>query len=420
MSPKKHILFIHQNFPGQYRYLVKHFAEHAQWEVSCVGEKPHLQRQLHLIPKNINILGYEMPRVAPAEVSSRLQHFASHVTRADALEKLLLRQKSKGLEPDVICVHPGWGEGLYLSEIFPEARLIYFFEFYFSTTKNNIHFDPLIASPYSKQVSYRMSNMANLMGLDTAHVGVSPTHWQWQTYPKEFQHKIRVIHDGVDTNVVKPTGAKSLALKNTSIGDVVLSEHDEIISYSVRNLEPSRGFHRYMRALPELQKRRPDAKFVIIGGDDVSYSGMHPSGKSWREVLLEEVGDQLDLSRTIFTGKVPYPALLDFFSITSLHIYITTPFVLSWSMMEAMACEAPLLASNTGPVVEVIKDGGNGCLFDYFSQEDLIEKVIKLMPDKALRKSLGKNARQYIVDHYDLNTVCLPQQLALIDEQLKH
>ena len=233
---------------------------------------------------------------------------------------------------------------------------MYFFEYYFSTVQHNVFFDPEIPDNLNQQIHYRMSNTASLIGLDTADVGVCPTQWQWSTFPTEFQSKIKVIHDGVDTTVVKPQSVNELKLKNNSQGDVTLHHNDEIISYSVRNLEPSRGFHRFMRILPQLQQRRPQARFVIVGGDEKSYSSKHPSGKTWREVMLDEVGDQLDMSRIIFAGKIPYNKLLQLFSITSLHLYWTTPFVLSWSLMEAMACEAPILASRTPPVEEMVKD----------------------------------------------------------------
>jgi glycosyltransferase involved in cell wall biosynthesis len=311
--------------------------------------------------------------------------------------------------------HPGWGEGLYLKEIFPQAKLVYFFEFFFSTTQYNINFDPEFPSSLKQKINYRLSNASTLLSLDIADVGVTPTQWQLSTHPKEFHSKINVIHDGVDTAVVKPMGVEQLMFNNTSQGDIVLSTEDEIITYSVRNLEPSRGFHRYMRALVRLQEIRPNSRFIIVGGDEKSYSPSHPSGKSWREVMLDEVGDQLDLQRVIFLGKVPYTHLLTLFSMTALHIYFTTPFVLSWSMLEAMACEATVLASSTEPVVEVINDGDNGVLFDFLDEDNLLEQVDRLMEDESIRKAIGQRARQTVIENYDLQTRCLPQQVALIE-----
>lgn len=415
MKRKKQILFVHQNFPGQYRYLSRYYAQHNEWDAIAVGERQCIERQLRVIPKNITLLAYDMPKRSPENISSRLKSFSSYVDRADVLEQLLLRQKHQGLAPDVILAHPGWGEAMYLKEIFPNAKLICFFEYYFSTTDNNIGFDPDIGSSLNQQISYRMANTTSLISLGAADVGVCPTHWQLSTFPKEYQQNIDVIHDGVDTVNVKPQPCRELTLTDLSGRAVTLSDNDEVVSYSVRNLEPSRGFHRFMRALPSLQKTRPNAYFVVIGGDDKSYSGTHPSGKCWREILLDEVQDKLDMQRIIFAGKIPYASLLTVFSITRLHIYLTTPFVLSWSLLEAMACEAPILASATPPVEEVVNDGENGILFDYFSIEDMVEKANVLLDDADKRSHIGKQARRHIIKHYDLQTICLPQHVKMIE-----
>jgi glycosyltransferase involved in cell wall biosynthesis len=418
VKKKKQILFVHQNFPGQYRYLARHYAADSHWEVMAIGERECVKRQFGLIPKGITVLGYDMPPVNDKGVSSRVKDFSRYVDRADALEKVLLRQKDNGLLPDVILAHPGWGEAMYLKEIFPQAKLICFFEYFFSTTKNNIDFDPMLSSSLNQKIHYRMSNTASLVALDAADMGVTPTQWQLSTFPKVHQQNIRVIHDGVDTATVKPSGLTCIDLTTLDNRKISLSKDDEIISYSVRNLEPSRGFHRYMEALPALQKKRPNAYVVIVGGEEKSYSVSHASGKSWREVMLNEVGSQLILDRVLFVGKIPYSTLLNLFSITSLHIYMTSPFVLSWSMMEAMACEAPILASATEPVQEVITDNQNGVLFDYFSTEDLVHKADKLLNAPELSRSLGQQARKTIIEHYDLHTVCLPQQIELIESGL--
>jgi len=410
------ILFVHQNFPGQYRYLVQHFAQRQDWDVYAIGEKVNVKRQFYNIPKGVTLLGYDMPSSDKTPTHGPVHNFVDHVSRAQALANVLIRQKKNGLDPSIILAHPGWGEGLYLREIFPNAKLVYFFEYFFSTVKNTVNFDPEFPSSLPQQFSYRLSNATNLLSLDVADVGISPTRWQWSTYPEAFQSKMTVIHDGVDTTIVKPTGANQVAFIDIMTKEsVTFSNDQEIISYSVRNLEPSRGFHRFMRALPSLQRVRPHARFIIIGGDEKSYSGSHPSGRPWREVLLGEVGERLDMDRIHFVGKVPYPRLLDLFSITHLHLYFTTPFVLSWSMMEAMACEAPVLASSTEPVIEVIEEGRNGFLFDFFDQEALVQRVDELMKQPKILSEVGRRARQSVIERYDLHSRCLPQHIALIE-----
>ena len=410
------ILFVHQNFPGQYRYLSKYFTQHPDWDCYAIGERENVKKQLAYIPRGIKLLGYDEPKKLEGNYPASAREFAGQMQRSLTIAPVLMRQKNNGLDPRIICAHPGWGEGYYLREIFPEAKLLYFFEFFFEPDGPAVGFDPEFPRNFGLETGYRLKNAQNFISLDMADAGVSPTRWQWQTFPEEYRKKIRVIHDGVDTTVVKPDRNAILNFPKSNLPDKCFSAADEIITFSVRNLEPSRGFHRYMRALPRLQKLRPDAFFVIVGGDEKSYVKGHESGKPWREVMLEEVGDQLDMNRLVFVGKLPYQTLLQLFSISSLHIYMTIPFVLSWSMLEVMACETTVLGSATGPVEEFITEGENGFLFDYFSEDAMVEKVGELMKNPQLREEVGRRARQFIVDNYDLETVCLPQHLALIDE----
>lgn len=411
------ILFVHQNFPGQYRNLVQHFAAAPEWECYAIGERENVKRQLYYIPKSgLNLLGYDEPKKVPSGLHGAAKEFTEQLNRAQSIATVLLRQKKNGLNPDVICAHPGWGEGLYLREIFPRAKLLYFFEFFFSPEGPLVDFDPAYPSNIGEKLNFRAKNATNFISLNVADAGICPTSWQWQTYPGEYHHKLRIIHDGINTGVAKPNPGAELVFPNSARPEQKFTRADEIVTFSVRNLEPSRGFHRYMRALPRLQKARPNAQFLIVGGDESSYVKGHPSGRPWREVLLEEVGAELDMSRILFLGRVPYQTLLDLFSISSLHIYMTIPFVLSWSVMEAMACGATVLGSSTGPVNEVIEDGVNGFLFDYFSEDELVEKACGLLENAALRKATGERARASIIERYDLETVCLPQHLALINE----
>lgn len=410
------ILFIHQNFPGQYRYLARHFADQPEWDVYAIGEKENVKRQLAYVPSGVKLLGYDAPKVVEPSSSFPVKEFGNQYLRAKALGALIGRQIPKGLDPDVICCHPGWGEGLFLREFFPRAKLVYFFEFFFEPSGALSEFDKVKPKSLSQRLGYRVKNAINMLSLDIADAGVSPTRWQWQTYPKEYHKKIRVIHDGVDTDIVKPNQLAKIAFAKSKLPEKVFSANDEIITFSVRNLEPSRGFDRFMRALPRLQKARPNAWFLIVGGDDKSYVKEHESGKSWREVMLDEVESQLDMSRVLFLGRLPYQVLLDLFSISTLHIYMTIPFVLSWSMLEVMACETPVLGSRTPPVEEVISEGENGFLFDYFSEDELVEKVDYLMKCPSLLKRVGEEGRKYIVEHYDLKTRCLPQHLELITQ----
>ncbi|MAT50273.1 MAG: glycosyl transferase family 1 [Porticoccaceae bacterium] len=408
------ILFVHQNFPGQYRYLARHFGADPAWQTWAIGEKANVLRQGPYVPREgVRLLGYEMP--PSTERRNPGAEYERQLTRAQRVAALAIRQRQRGLDPDVICSHPGWGDSLYLKEVFPRARFLSYFEYYARPDGPIVDFDPEFPVSIGGRMHYRSRNGLNLLTLEMADAGVCPTRWQWSTFPEEFRSKIRIIHDGIDTAVVAPSTGTRVTLEGRT-GPLSLDERDEVITYSVRNLEPNRGFHVFMRALPLLQRRRPRAITLIVGGDEISYGSGHRSGKTWREVMLEEVGGDLDLDRVLFLGKVPYARLLDLFRITSLHVYLTSPFVLSWSMLEAMSCGAPVLASATPPVTEIIEEGNNGFLFDFHDPEGLAARADELLAHSELRRVVGAAARDFIVEHYDLTRRCLPAHKALIEE----
>lgn len=195
----------------------------------------------------------------------------------------------------------------------------------------------------------------------------------------------------------------------------ILRAGDEVVSFVNRNLEPYRGFHSFMRALPEILAARPRAQIVVVGGDAVSYGRAPRDGGTWRARLLAEVGSRLDLARVHFVGKLPYPTLIKLFQVTAAHVYLTYPFVLSWSMLEAMSAGALVIGSRTAPVEEVVQDGRNGLLVDFFSPVEIAQRVIEVLERPARFLELRMNARQTIVQKYDLLSCCLPAQIALAE-----
>jgi glycosyltransferase involved in cell wall biosynthesis len=247
--------------------------------------------------------------------------------------------------------------------------------------------------------------------------GISPTAWQRSTVPQEFQSKIEVIHDGIDTKQLVPDPAARLQLVDEAGQTLDLSRQDEVVTFVNRNLEPCRGYHTFMRALPDLLRRRPHAHVLLIGGDGVSY-GSAPKQGSWKQVFLDEVKDDLDLSRVHFLGRVPYATYLTAIRISRAHVYLTYPFVLSWSLLEAMSMGAPIVASSTAPVTEVIEHDINGVLVDFFDVSAWTSAIAALLEDPARAQQLGLKARETVVSQYDLQSVCLPQQLALVQAML--
>ena len=246
-----------------------------------------------------------------------------------------------------------------------------------------------------------------------AERGVTSTQWQLSQFPRELARKISVVHEGVDTERAKPDRSATVSLTRNSLA---FSASDEIVTFVSRNLEPYRGFHIFMRALPAIMRARPKAHFVIVGGDGEGYGAGPPAGRTWKSVFFDEVRDKLDVDRLHFVGRIAHHNFIRLMQISAVHVYLTYPFVLSWSLLEAMSCGALIVASATPPVEEVIEDGRNGFLAPFFDVDALSEKIVEALekPDRCADMRLA--ARQSVLDRYDLKTKCLPQWLALVQQ----
>jgi glycosyltransferase involved in cell wall biosynthesis len=319
---------------------------------------------------------------------------------------------ASGFAPDLILAHPGWGETLPLRTMFPKARLFVYCEFFYGAEGRDIGFDPEFPmSGLDGHIGLQLKNATTLLALADCDLGISPTNWQQSTFPSHYQSKIEVIHEGIDTSRVRPNPQARLMLPN---GREVGSS-DEIVTFVVRNLEPLRGYHVFMRALPEILRRRPNAQIVIIGRDGLSYGLPPPAGKTWKSIFLEEVRDQLDLSRVHFMGGVPYQTFISALQVSSAHVYLTYPFVLSWSVLEAMSAGCLVIGSDTQPVREVISSGENGLLVPFFAADELAGHVIEALQEPAKFSSMRQAARHFVIEHYDAEQVCIPRMRRLFD-----
>jgi glycosyltransferase involved in cell wall biosynthesis len=388
------LLFVHQNFPGQYRHLAAHYGAQRGSEVVALGDKANLVR-LRPHPPGVRLVGYAPGEQAFSGLEAALQR-AIHRGKAVAAVAQALRRG--GFRPDVVLAHIGWGEALFLKDVFPEAKLLLYAEFFYRASGSDTGFDPEFPPSPGARPRLRLMNAPLLMALEACDWAQAPTGWQYRQFPAGYAGRMSVLHDGIDTDLARPGPAAE----------------EDLITYVARNLEPYRGFHSFMRAIPEIQRRRPAARIVIVGGDDVSYSPRLAAGDTYRARLLRELDGRIDLSRVSFTGRLSYADYLALLRRSAVHVYLTYPFVLSWSLLEAMASGCLLVASRTPPVEEVIEDGVNGLLVDFFSPAQIAARIDEALSRQAAYRRLRAAARRTVVERYDLRRRCLPAQARLI------
>jgi glycosyltransferase involved in cell wall biosynthesis len=393
------LLFVHQNFPGQYRHLAAHYAG-AGHEVVAIGDKENLRYQPRI--PGVRLFAYEVPREDHAGAFEASAVRAMQRGRVLATSAAALRRA--GFRPDLVFAHIGWGEALFLKDIFPAAPLLLYCEFFYRAHGADSGFDPEFPPSAKSLLRLRVMNAPLLMSLDASDWGMVPTRWQQRQFPDAYKARMSVIHDGVDTDLALPK-------RNDS--------PEELITYVARNLEPYRGFHVFMRAIPEIQRRRPNARIVIVGGDAVSYSPRLPPGQTYRERMLRELDGKIDLARVSFLGRIPYRDYLALLRRSSVHVYLTYPFVLSWSLLEAMASGCLVIGSRTPPVEEVIEHGRNGLLVDFFSPERIAAEIDMALQRQTELVPLREAARRTVLERYDLKRVCLPAQRRLVEALLE-
>ncbi|WP_375251726.1 glycosyltransferase family 4 protein [Lentibacter algarum] len=405
------ILFIHQNFPGQFKHLAPALAKHGHDTVALTlrVEKPTKWNGVRVLP-------YKLKPRAAQNTHPWLVDFDTKVTRAEACYHAAVQLREQGFTPDLIIAHPGWGESLFLKDVWPKAKMAIYCELYHKAEYPHTGFDkefqPEIRA--TEAMRLRLKNVNNHEHFDIADAGISPTVFQADTFPPEFRDKITVCHDGIHTDVLTPDSAARLTLPT---GETV-TRKDELITFVNRNLEPYRGYHVFMRALPRLLKERPNARVLIVGGDDVSYGARPPKGQTWKQIFIDEVRGQIpdqDWARVHFLGRIPYDQFQSLLKVSRVHVYLTYPFVLSWSLFETMSVEGAIVASKTAPVEEAIIHGQNGRLVDFFDKDALVEEVTRLLDNASEREELGRAARKLIVNNYDLASICLPKQLSWVE-----
>jgi glycosyltransferase involved in cell wall biosynthesis len=401
------VLFVHPNFPGQFRRLAAALSKEQGLQIVTLGDESWMP------PFNLSgvkHLSYLAPEPSGQTTHPYVRAFETGVRRGQQVVRTLLAHKHQGFEPDIIYIHPGWGDGLYLKDIFPNSIVIGLFEYYYHSRGADVGFDPEFPMTFNDLFRVRTMNTIQLYALESCDIRITPTAWQKSRYPAVYQPLLECLHEGVDTGQMQPDPSASFTLPN---GTVVKSG-DEVLTYVSRSLEPYRGFHCFIRALPEIMRNRPNCQVIIVGQDKAHYGPSPKQAESWREHYLNELNGQLDTDRLHFTGKLVFGDYLKVLQVSRAHIYLTYPFILSWSMLEAMSAGCLILGSNVPTVNEVIKHGYNGMLFPFFDKAALVSLATDALAQPQKYYAIRETARLTIQKQYDFNNIIYPHHLALL------
>lgn len=398
------ILFIHRSFPGQFKYLATLLSLDPNNTVIFLTEDK--ENQIQSIKKVL----YMPEKQNTKNGNTFLSNYENAVSHSLGAAKKAMELKETGFEPDIIYGFAGWGSSMLIKDVFPDVPFLCYCEWYLNCENQSSGFEGKSLSIEDK-AKLRCNNAHVLTTLSLCDEGIAPTQWQKNQFPKEFQDKIKVIHDGVDTGLFKPDNEAKFLIKEENLE---FTTKDEVITYGTRGFEPTRGFPPFMEAIEKLLKKRPNAHVLIAGDNIVHYSPQKTT--DYKKLMLNKL--DIDMSRVHFVGSLPYAEYKKFLQVSSVHIYLTYPFVLSWSILDAMSTGCCVIASNTAPVLEIIEDNYNGLLTDFFDVNKLVEKIEYALDNKEKMKEIRRNARQSIVDKYDLTKV-LPQQIQVINSLIQ-
>ncbi len=399
-------LFVHQNYPAQYQHIVRHLVSRSDSDVVFLSEP-----NANFIP-GVRVIPY--PKPAPptsSDVHVAARELDSAARRADVVARTASNLKQLGFQPDIIIGHHGWGELLNLPEVWPGVPMLGYFEFYYATHGTDVGFDPEFPASPDDYPRIRAKNAVNDIALNLGAHGQTPTKWQRSTYPAWAQPMLNLLPEGVDLDVCAAN--PRMRRRSLAVGKMTIKPGDKLVTYVARDLEPYRGFHSMMRALPHLLKARKDIRVVMVGGDGISY-GVPPSTGTWREKMLAELGDSFDASRVSMPGRVDYKTYLSLLQRSDAHVYLSYPFVASWSLREALAAGCAIVGSDTPTVTEFLTHESNGLLTSFFDPKDVADAVLRVLEDTALADRLRANARAYAEKHLAMTTY-IAAYMELID-----
>ena len=398
------ILFVHNNFPAQFGFVAEAATARGY---RCAAIASPTGRAMPGVP----VVQWNPNRSSSREILKEAVRAEADLIRGHAAAGAALRLKQQGFEPDLIVGHPGWGETIYLRETFPKARQILYAEYYYRTADGDVGFDPEFG-PATAPMELHAKNIGLALALSEADAIVAPTPFQASRLPAIFRDRTEILHEGVDMAKLR----RNARARWTTADGRVLDGSRPVITFVSRKLEPLRGYHIFMRSLPRLMAEVPDAEVLIIGEQARSgYGAAAPGGRTWAEVILEEVRGKVDMERIHFTGRIPHDRFTDALSLSWAHVYLTYPFVMSWSLLEAMACECLIVGSDTAPVRDAITGGENGVLVDFFDHAGLSQTLIDACRSPQKFDALRQAARATVEARYDRASICLPGWMGLIE-----
>jgi glycosyltransferase involved in cell wall biosynthesis len=402
------ILFIHQNYPGQFRESLPQLAASGRHKIVFLT-----QRRFRDAPTDHAVVTYSVAHKTGDQVHRFARLFDQQVATGAAVMAACQAIKKQGFTPDLIVGHVGWGELMFVADVFPKARIAGYFEYYFIAQGGCVGFDPEFPEAPDVATLLHARNAMNYLSHVRCTAGFTATEWQKQTYPAQLQTNMTVLHEGIRTERLAPDHNSAL---DVTVSGVRFARGDELVTYIARNLEPIRGVHTMLRSLPTLLKARPKARVAVIGGDDVSYGRKLAEGDTFRARLIRELGDSVDWTRVHFVGQVPYADLVKLLQIAEAHVYLTAPFVISWSMLEAMALEKVIIAADVAPVRQFIQSGENGWLVNFFQPQALAERLLAVLEKPSDYHHLGQAARRDVVAKFDFKSVAFPAFAKFLDQ----
>ena len=378
------ILILHNNYPAQFGGLARHLARQGH-------EVTFGTRWQGTPPDWLRMVRYAPHRGVDPKQHPYVRNLEQAVLNGQALARVGLGMKEKGYSPDLVVAHSGWGPGLYVRDVWPDTKYVGYFEWFYRPRGSDLGF--LSETTPNEELRCRTRNAAILLDLAACHWGIVPTEYQASQFPALLRRKLSVHHDGVDTDYFSQAPGRRLKLPGLD-----LSHADELVTYVARGMEPYRGFPQAMAAFAEVQRRRPRAHVVVVGADRVAYGPKRGDGDTYKKQMLREL--DFDRERLHFTGQLPTNLYREVLLASSAHVYLTVPFVLSWSMIEAMSVGCVLIASDTAPVREVVRDGENGLLVDFFDSARLAERICEVLARPDDFDGVREGARRTAVERY--------------------